>query len=358
MKICYLADSESIHTKRWCAHFHALGHEVHLISLKPSPIENIHFHHVDAGDISVGGGNKRVLFLGKKVRKLVKKINPDILHAHYATSYGWLGARSGFHPFVVTALGTDVLLSPANSRLYRIMLRYVFRKADSITLMADHMKEIVSRYDLGDLNKFSVVPFGIDTSIFNSDNRKLSSDSFIITSTRNFEDVYNIPHLLKSVSKVKEKIPGLKLKLIGDGSRRKNVEQLVNELGLAGITEFFGRIPQLRIAEVLNQSHLFITVSLSDGNNISLNEAMSCGAYCIATDIPANTQWINDQVNGRLVKINDVDGLSNAILETQKNYSTIIDEVNLKNRKIIEEKADWKVNMKKVETLYQELCKK
>lgn len=358
MRICYLADSESIHTKRWCAHFHALGHEIHLISLKKIPIENVHFYHLDAGDISVKGGNRKILFQGGKVRRLIKKIQPDILHAHYATSYGWLGARSGFHPFMVTALGTDVLISPIHSSLYRKMIRYIFRKADAVTLMADHMKKVISDYDLGDLNKFSIVPFGIDTNIFNAKNRMTSNDSFVITSTRNFEEVYNIPHLLKSVARVKEKIPGLKLNLIGDGSKRKMIEDLVHELGLKEITTFYGKVSQPIIAELLNRSHLFVTVSLSDGNNISLNEAMACGAYCIATDIPANTQWITDGENGRLLAINDVDKLTEIILDSYSNYSKIIEKANAQNQRIISEKADWQVNMKWVESKYAELCKK
>ena len=357
MKICFLADSESIHTKRWCAHFHALGNEIHLISLKNSPIDNVHFYHLDAGDIAVKGGNKKVLFQGGKVRRLIKKIKPDILHAHYATSYGWLGARSGFHPFLVTALGTDVLISPVHSSLYRKMIRYIFKKADAITLMADHMKKVIAEYDLGDLNKFTVVPFGIDTKIFHSTNRKLSQD-FVITSTRNFEDVYNIPHLLNAIAKIKEKIPALKLNLIGDGSKRKMVEALVDELGLRNNTTFYGKVQQPVIAEVLNRSQIFITVSLSDGNNISLNEAMACGAYCIATDIPANTQWIIEGENGRLVKTNDVERLAEIILDAYHNYSTIIGKANEINQKIIAEKADWHVNMKWVESKYLELCKK
>ncbi len=358
MKICYLADSESIHTKRWCAHFHALGHEIHLISLKNSPIENVYFHHLDAGDISVKGGNRKILLQGGKVRRLVKKINPDILHAHYATSYGWLGARAGFHPFFVTALGTDVLISPIHSALYRKMLRYIFRKADVVTLMAEHMKKVITDYNLGDLHKFSVVPFGIDTDIFNSKNRKLTEDDFVITSTRNFEDVYNIPHLLKSVAKIKEKIPHLKLNLIGDGSKRKMVETMVEDLGLKEVTKFYGKVPQPVIADVLRHSHLFISVSLSDGNNISLNEAMACGTYCIATDIPANAQWIVDGENGRLVPVNDIDELAKIILKAYKDFSVKIEKANEMNKNIIAEKADWNKNMSVVESKYIELCKK
>lgn len=358
MRICYLADSESIHTKRWCAHFHALGHEIHLISLKNSPIENVHFHHLDAGDISVKGGNKKVLFQGGKVRRLIKKIKPDILHAHYATSYGWLGARSGFNPFLVTALGTDVLISPIHSTLYRKMLRYIFRRADVVTVMAEHMKKVVADYSLGDLNKFLVVPFGIDTKIFNSDNRKTSNEKWVITSTRNFEDVYNIPHLLKSISKIKNHISGLELNLIGDGSKRKQIEELVKELGLNDCTHFYGKISQLEIAAVLVRSNVFVTVSLSDGNNISLNEAMACGTVCVATDIPANTQWIKHGENGYLIKINDVDGLSDVLLEINKNYDQIFAKSFTLNQSIVAEKADWNKNMTLVESKYNELCKR
>jgi glycosyltransferase involved in cell wall biosynthesis len=129
-------------------------------------------------------------------------------------------------------------------------------------------------------------------------------------------------------------------------------------LDLKNITTFFGKVQQPVIAEVLSRSQLFITVSLSDGNNISLNEAMACGTYCIATDIPANTQWIIDGENGRLVKMNDVENLSEIILDSFKNYSNIIEKANAINKKIISEKADWKKNMKWVESKYLELCKK
>lgn len=358
MRICFLADSESIHTKRWCAHFHALGHEIHLISLKNSPIDNVHFYHLDAGDISVKGGNKKVLFQGGKVRRLIKKIKPDILHAHYATSYGWLGARSNFHPFLVTALGTDILISPIHSSFYRKMVRYIFKKADAITLMAEHMKKVIIDYNLGDLNKFIIVPFGIDTEIFHSNYRKVDEEFFVITSTRNFEDVYNIPHLLKSIAKVKDKIPGLKLNLIGDGSKRKMIEEIVKDLGLSDCTHFFGKISQPEIANILKNSHVFVTVSLSDGNNISLNEAMACGPICVATDIPANIQWINDTENGFLVKVNDVEKLSDILLNIRNNFEGIFEKFYSINQSIISDKADWNKNMKLVEHKYNELCKK
>lgn len=291
-------------------------------------------------------------------KKTLKIIRPDILHSFYATSYGIAGALSGFHPYVVSALGSDILVSPRKSFLYRKMLRLVFKKADWITLMAQHMRTAADEMKLGGGNKITILPFGIDTGLFNDNDRVISSEKFIITSTRNFEDVYNIPHLIRSISLLKDKIPNIQLNLIGDGTKRKDIEKLIRANGLENMTEFYGKLGQEKIADILKKSHVFVSVSLSDGNNISLNEAMACGAYCIATSIPANLQWIHDGVNGRLVEINDVNGLSDIILELHRNYDKYSAGAVIENKKIISDRCDWKKNMDSVEIKYKELCQK
>ena len=61
MKICLLADGESIHTIRWCKHFFGLGHEIHLITFKKVEMDDIHIHFIDTGKINVEGGNWKIL---------------------------------------------------------------------------------------------------------------------------------------------------------------------------------------------------------------------------------------------------------------------------------------------------------
>jgi len=357
MKICYFGDGESIHVVRWCRHFVTLGHEVHLISFKNVKIEGINTYFVDSGKIAVKGGNWKVLFKYKKIKALLKEIKPDIFHSHYATSYGITGAMCGFHPYVITTLGTDVLISPVQSKIYKLLIKYAFSKADWITAMADHMKTAIENLGVNQ-NKVNIVPFGIDPLVFNDSARKLSTDKFVITSTRNFEPVYNIPHLIYSIEKVKLKIPNIHLNLIGSGSLQNKIEKLIEAKGLIDNVTFFGKVTQTKIAEVLNQSHLFISVSLSDGNNISLNEAMACGAFCIATEIPANTQWIKDNENGFLVEIDDVNGLTDKIVSSYNHYDELQKLALPYNKKIIQEQAIWATNMKMVELKYQSLISK
>ncbi|MCW3072810.1 MAG: glycosyl transferase group 1 [Bacteroidetes bacterium] len=357
MRICYFADGESIHVQRWCRHFASLGHEVHLISFKNVEIENVQTHFISSGSIAVSGGNWKVLLKFREVKALLKKIKPDILHAHYATSYGITGALCGFHPYVITALGSDVLISPQRSILYRMLLKFAFSKADWITAMADHMRNAMIRMGVPP-SKTDTVPFGIDPEIFNDKGRSLPAVKFVITSTRNFEPVYNIPHLINAVAMAKEKLHNLQLNMIGAGSLKPEIEALIAEKGLNAQVKFFGKVPQPVIAETLRESHLFITVSLSDGNNISLNEAMACGAFCIATDIPANTQWIEDGKNGFLVQVNDVKGLVEKIVNSYQHYEELQQRALPLNKRIIADRAIWSVNMLAVEKKYKSLTGK
>ena len=357
MKICLFADAQSIHTVRWCNYFVDLGHDVHLISFKYSEIESITNHLIDVGDISVRGGNWKVLLHFRKVKSVLNKLKPDVFHALYATSYGITGALCNFHPFVITALGSDVLISPFHSKIIKFLLKWSFKRADWITSMADHMtlkiNTLVEQYE-----KVTTLPFGIDTSLFyEKHTRDDISNQFILISTRNFEQVYNIHHLIYAYYKIIYSMPNSKLILIGDGTQRVELENLVKELGLSNHIEFKGKVKQIEIADALNQAHVFISVSKSDGNNISLNEAMACGTFCIATSIPANTQWIEDSKNGFLVEIDEVEELATKLLISYNDYYDLQDRAQIINREIISQKADWNKNMSSVIINYERLIK-
>ncbi len=356
MKICFLADGQSVHTERWCQYFLSAGHEVHLITLRNTDLDGVHFHFIDAGNIASAGGNWKIIFKFRKVKSLVKKIKPDILHAHYASSYGLLGALAGYHPYVITAMGTDVLITAFQSVLYKMIIKFSLKKADWITSMADHMTEKLIILGVP-REKISKVIFGIDDKIFSSVHHQPPADKFVITSTRYFEPIYNLPLIFKAVKIVKDKIPGLTVNMIGAGSLRKSFEDLVNELEINDVVHFTGRLPFEDLVKTLNQTHVYVTVSLSDGNSVSLMEAMACGAFIIASDIPPNKPWISDGVNGFVVPVDSPEILAEKILFVYQNYSALELSCIAYNDKIISEQAIWSKNMAEVEKKYLSLLK-
>lgn len=70
---------------------------------------------------------------------------------------------------------------------------------------------------------------------------------------------------------------------------------MVHAHGLDEIVIFHGHIPQPAMVDLLNKSYLYISVSLSDGNAVSVLEAMACDCFLLVSDIEANRQWVKDR---------------------------------------------------------------
>lgn len=355
IKICYLADGQSIHTKRWCSFFATQGFEVHLITFRPSEVQGAKVHHIDCGPIAVEGNNRKILLKIPKIRKLIRQINPDLVHAHYATSYGIAGAFCGKKPFIVTALGSDVLISPLNSKAYRLLLKIVFQKATWITAMSDPMRERMIELGAGK-DKTDTVIFGIDPGIFCKKTGEEPPEELTIVSTRNFEAVYNIELLVEALTLVRRHIPNVKINFAGTGSREMQVKELAETSGLNDCCIFHGRMAPEEIASLLRHSHIFVSVSSSDGNNISLNEAMACGCINVVSDIPANRQWIVDEENGYFVPELNAQSIAETILKAAEQYAEKNECMQKINLGIINEKANWIINMMKVKQKYIKLC--
>ena len=102
MKICFLAASNSIHSHKWINYFADQGHKVIWISLVPATSDisnNIEYYEFTNG----------ILYSIYKLRKLITKLNPDIVHIHYLGYYALLGLFSGARCIVSTAWGSDII---------------------------------------------------------------------------------------------------------------------------------------------------------------------------------------------------------------------------------------------------------
>jgi len=347
MIILYVSDAQSVHTKRWAEYFRDCGAEVHVASFRPCDIPGVQVHLLPT--LGIGKiGYFTALFT---LRNLYTGLKPDIVHAQYITSYGFLAALAGLRPLVVTAWGTDVLISPKKSRIMRFIARYAVRHASAVTTVAEHMNASV--VDLGiEPEKVEAIPFGVDTQVFTPRPANTVVNTPIkLISTRNFTPIYDIQTLLRALAIVFSHGHSLTVDLVGDGPLRRSLVDLVQTLGLELHVKFHGHVNHVALSGLLAGADIFVTPALSDGNNISLNEAMACGCFPIATDIPANTQWVEDNYNGYLYPAGDAFALAEAIEKAIANQGLRSASRDI-NRRIVEGRADWKVCVKKMETIY------
>lgn len=343
MRILLLSDAGSIHTARWAAYLTDCGDDVHVATLRPGRVQAAGVHLLPTYHLRRLG----YLFAIPILRRLARHLRPDVVHAHYVTSYGFLAAAAGLRPLVLTAWGTDVLLSPWQSRIHRRLARYAVQRADVITAVAEHMVPAIvalgrTRADV------SSVPFGVDTTLFRAVRATgEASDVSRIICTRNFYPIYDVETVLAAVHELGRRGVKYYLDLVGDGPLRAALETGAAARGIHTRVTFHGHVAHQRLVGLLAASDIFVSPALSDGNNISLNEAMACGVFPIATDIPANSQWIDHRRNGLLFRSGDVVGLADCLQSVAASPEWRV-QAAIENRRIVERYADWHRNAERM----------
>ncbi len=347
-RVLFVCDAASVHTRRWAEYFRDQGIEVHVASFRPATIEGVRVHVLGTSRL----GRLGYFFAIPRLRALARRIRPDVIHAQYVTSYGFLAAAAGLRPLVVTAWGSDVLISPAQSRLLRWLASYAVRHADAVTTVAQHMNAAVAALGVP-VARVNAVPFGVDTGHFMPlPGERPQATPLRLICTRNFGPIYSVDTLVEALRQVRERGLALQVDLVGEGPLRSDLQAQVARCGLDDCVRFHGHVDHTRLAQLLAEAHLFVTPALSDGNNVSLNEAMACASFPIATDIPANAQWIEHGVNGLLYPAGDALRLGEAIEQAARDVAMRERAAGL-NRHIVETRADWRVCVARMEETYR-----
>jgi glycosyltransferase involved in cell wall biosynthesis len=361
MKICYLADASSIHTQRWVNFFAKRDHDVYLItiaSIDASLFPNVKIHTF-AEKFPVWKKHKNIL----AVAKLIREINPDILHSHWVCGEGFWGVLSGYHPHVVTAWGSDIKIFPNKSIIIKLKTMFTLKMVDCITCDAEHMAASMEK--LGAVrNKINIIYFGTDVEQFNPNKKdlgirqdlKIDTNSPLVISTRSLNPVYDVETLVKSVPYVLKEIPQATFVVAGEGTQKQYLVKMSESLGIRKSIRFVGSLQSHAMARALASCDVYVSTAVSDGGiAASTAEAMASGLPVIITDVGNNRQWVKDGEQGFIIPVSDSQLLGNKIVELLKNphLRKRFGEIN---REIIVKKNNYYVEMGKMEDIYYKLA--
>jgi glycosyltransferase involved in cell wall biosynthesis len=274
--------------------------------------------------------------------------------AERTTSYGFLAALSDVRPIAIAQQGrTD--LWPEKSLLLplkKIIQDYAFKKADLIHAWGPVMTISMKAINV-DMNKVMILPKGIDLAKFDNKNSADPSKINAIV-TRSLTSDYRHDIILKAFGILNKKGIDFELTIVGDGKEFSNLKDLAKKLKIENKVNFTGRIPNTKLPELLQEANIYISMPITEGVSASLFEAMASNCYPIVTDIPGNQSWIKHRENGQLITIDDFRLLADEIIWAFEN-SEIRNAAVLKNRKFVEENAEYNTNMKIIATKYHEL---
>jgi glycosyltransferase involved in cell wall biosynthesis len=344
----------------------ARGHEIHMAPIPPaeSKLAGVTWHCVD----SSLPGPLRTLHRMLALRRLARRLQPDIVHAHNAWGPGWFGAATGIHPFVIHAYGGDFLPEQYEARpaFQRHLTSWACRTADRIVVTGQHMIA-AGRHLKVEPSRITLLPRGVDLRHYLPaldtaslrESLSLGSRRPVLLSPRYQVDepLYNLEVVIEAFVAIRKRFPEAVCLQMFDPARRAGCQRLRTLADAQGLEHSYRLVPAVDNAmmpQFYNLADVTVSVPSSDGFPVTVLEASACGCPLVVSDLPYCKEWFLPRQNGLLVPPGDASALAEAVIELCSNR-TLSREIALAARQLVEERADYERCMDALESMYFEL---
>lgn len=279
-------------------------------------------------------------FIFLKSLNIIKQEKINVLHCQ-----GFLSGLLGY--FLLKSTGTPYIITVQRMEKSKGFCRKLVYRNAQICIAASLA---IGKYfkDIGCKN-IEVIPNGINLEKFGNLNREENrkklglKDEFVIMTVARLEKVKGMEYLIGAVK-------DFKLLIIGDGSERKNLENLVKNLHLEDKVKFLGQISNEMMPEMLVVADCFVLPSVKEGFGIVILEAMAVGVPVIGTRVGGILDIIEDGKNGILVEPEDSKGISNAVLKIYSHPE--LAKLLIENARSGLNNYDWNDIAEKVNKIY------
>ncbi|WP_418223337.1 glycosyltransferase [Clostridium isatidis] len=360
MKICYLSDANNIHTKKLCYFFKEKGYDISVISLNDGIIDGIKVHSMATKVESSNKSISKVKYLKNisRIKKIVNEIKPDILHVHYASSYGLISSLVNYKPTILSVWGSDVYDFPKISPIHKAILKYNLRKTDLILSTSKCMANETNKYTDRDI---LITPFGVDINKFypNFNRNKDNNDEIIIGTVKTLEDIYGIDTLIKAFAYLKNnnKDKNIKLRIAGRGSKEKELKKLSEDLGIEDCVEFLGFISQDKVAEEFRSFDVAVFPSQYESFGVAAVEAQACGTPVVVSNVDGLMEATKPGTTSLVFEKNNYIDLAKKIEEILKD-NDLKTNMGINARKYVEENYNIEDNFNYINEIYIDVINK
>lgn len=353
-KLCLLANAASPHTQKWAMELSRRGWTVDLISFLPAEIPNISVHVVP----KVLGGKIDFILRLHWVEKKVQELHPDVLHAHYATSFGFIGALSKERPFIISAWGSDIFSFPRKSLVHRSLLSWILGKASFLCSTSEIMAHEMRRY-IPKGSKVEVIPFGVDLEQFSPPKlrEELHPHQVVFGVAKYLQPIYGLDYLLKAFARVEHSHPGrILLRIAGNGPELGRLQTLAERLGVAGKVEWLGEVSNSEVARFYQDLDVVVVPSLEESFGVTAVEGSACARPIIASRVGGLPEVVLDGKTGLMIEAQNVDSLVEAMEYMFENPEERV-RMGQAGREFVLNHYNFQDNVTHMERVYQTLIK-
>jgi glycosyltransferase involved in cell wall biosynthesis len=345
--ILLIGDGESVHVERLAIGIAEAGWNVHLARFEGQVISGVTTHQIGrlppSHDIRYG-------LAVPALARLVRRIRPRIVHAHYVTSYGVLAraalalANQGREQprLIISAWGSDLLVT-SFSRPMKWPIGWALRGSDLVVGDSEDLEERAAglapnvpwhRFVYGPERRLIEAPLG---------------DGRDIVSARSLIPEMRIDLVIRAFRHLSERTPsvatGHRLIVAGDGPLRSALEDEARGLNV----EFTGRIERAALHEHLLRSRVQVSIPTSDATSAALMDGLAAGMVPVVNDLPANREWVDQSIGEVVSRAPGIEDVADALARA---LTRPIDRAAIRDRV---RQVVWEDELKRLLAKYDEL---
>lgn len=297
----------------------ARGHDLYLAVRPQSPLPR-HLQLPPEKILTLPLRNAIDVQSAHELDRYVRRRGIEVIHAHMARDYS-LAAYAARRNRETKFVATRHVLFQLN-RLHRHTLA---RATKVIAVSAAVARELRAQRILSEW-QIAVIPNGVDVDRFN---RALANfdrfqylrsvglppDSTLVGSVGELRTLKRHDDFIRAAALV----PDAHFVLAGVGETRKQLEDLVGELGLKDRFTFLGWVDE--VEKLLCALDVFVSASETESFGLVIAEAMAAGTVVVATETEGAKEVIEDQRTGILVPIGDVPRIAAAVTTVLRDYN-------------------------------------
>lgn len=364
MRLAHLGDPNSIHVRRWMTYFVERGHAVSLLEGFGAEIEAGLDPRIRV--VRYRAGRSRIPGLGtwrtrRALRSALTSVEAELLHAHFVRRFGWQAAAVGFHPFVVSGWGSDVLLGSLRTWRVRWRDRRALRSADLVTVTNPFMRDAIVANGARP-ERVALVQHGVDTARFHPGppdpdllGRHGHGGRRMVLSPRAIRPLYRHETVLAAFAAAADDAVLVMSALDADPPTLAAIRRQAADLKVEDRLLILDRIGPEELPDWYRAASVVVSVPQSDSFPVTLQEAMASGIPLVVGDLAPTRAVLGELAPEALVPVGDVHATTQALRRGLDAGGEERARIASALRDWAVREADYETNMARMEALYREL---
>jgi glycosyltransferase involved in cell wall biosynthesis len=260
---------------------------------------------------------------------IIRRFRPDVVHTHLSKA-GLLGRSVALatsravrvHTFHGTVFG-GYFGSTTSGAIVRTE-RFLGQRTHAVLALSDLQKHELVESQIAPAKNIHVVPLGLPLERFapaQSDEARraarslfgIPAEAVVIVAVGRLVPIKRLDRLIEAMAIVAPVAPSVRLYLVGDGSERRALEELVATAGLGDRIIFNGW--SMDSPSWYAAADVVALTSDREGTPLALIEAAAAGRPVVATDVGGVSDVVVDGRTGFVIGAEDVPGLANRLIQ-------------------------------------------